>query len=65
VLNSEFWTCGDYDRMDNFRRDFSADLKAIQEVFPKLPTKLTEEGLVIAGAGPEVLALPEPRPARK
>jgi hypothetical protein len=55
----------DYDRMDNFRRDFSADLKAIQEVFPRLPTKLTEEGLVIAGAGPDVLALPEPRPARK
>ena len=56
ALAEQFGT--DYDRMDNFRRDFSFDLKAIQEVFPKLPTKLTEEGLVIAGAGPEVWALP-------
>ena len=63
ALAEQFGT--DYDRMDNFRRDFSSDLKAIQEVFPKLPTKLTEEGLVIAGAGPEVLALPEPKSIKK
>ncbi|MDX2264326.1 MAG: replication protein RepA [Hyphomicrobiales bacterium] len=55
----------DYDRATNFRRDFAADLKAIQEVFPKLPVKLTEDGLVISGAGPNVLALPAPRPSKK
>ena len=55
----------DYDRRTNFRRDFAADLKAIQDVFPKLPVKLSEQGLIIDNAGPEVLALPEPRPAKK
>lgn len=55
----------DYDRLDNFRRDFSADLKAIQDVFPKLPTKLTEGGLLISGAGPDILALPEHKPLKK
>lgn len=48
-----------------FRAQLAEELAHVAEVFPKLPAKLTEEGLILHPAGPEVLALPAPRPAKK
>lgn len=47
-----------YATLRNFRRDFDTDLAAITEVFKTLPVKLTEEGLALRPAGPEVMRLP-------
>lgn len=52
-------------RERDFRRRLAEELKHIAEVFPKLPIKLTESGLILAPAGPEVLALPVPKPSKK
>ena len=49
---------GDYTRQRDFRKGFADDLRDIVDVFPKLPVKLSEEGLNISPAGPEVLSLP-------
>jgi hypothetical protein len=52
-------------RERDFRRRLAEELKHIAEVFPKLPIKLTESGLILAPAGPEVLALPKPKLSKK
>ena len=49
---------GDYTRQRDFRKGFADDLKDVLDVFPKLPVKLSEAGLEIAPAGPEMLSLP-------
>lgn len=56
---------GDFNRVRDFRRGFADDLSDIRDVFPKLPVALTEAGLKIAPAGPDVLALPVKSIARK
>ena len=48
-----------------FREKFAEEVRHIQEVFPKLPLKLDENGLRIEPADPAALALPTPRPASK
>lgn len=63
ALATQFGT--DYGKLRFFRRDFANDLRVVMEVFPKLHLELTETGLVLNPADPDVLALPEPRPARK
>lgn len=52
---------GDYTRQRDFRKGFADDLKDVLEVFPKLPVKLSEAGLEIEPAGPDVLSLPNRR----
>jgi Plasmid encoded RepA protein len=49
---------GDFTRARAFRAQFADDLKDIKDVFPKLPAVLTEDGLKLAPAGADVLALP-------
>lgn len=49
---------GGFDRQRAFRAQFADDLKDVLDVFPKLPVKLSEKGLEMAPAGPEVLSLP-------
>lgn len=55
----------DYARLRDFKKGFADDMKSISDVFPKLPVRLTETGLEMLPAGPDVLALPVPRPSRK
>ena len=50
-----------YTRQRDFRAHFIADIKDIKELFPKLPISITERGLALQPAGPEILALPPPR----
>ena len=56
---------------DGFRRevDFKVqlvkDIAHLQEVFPKLPLKLTESGLFLDNADPDVLMLPKAAPRAK
>lgn len=54
---------GSFERPRAFRAQFAADLAHIKEVFPKLTARLTETGLTLAPAGPDVLLLP-PRKSR-
>lgn len=56
ALASQFG--GDYTRQRDFRKGFADDLKDVVDVFPKLPVKLSEAGLAITPAGPDVLSLP-------
>lgn len=63
ALASQFG--GDYGRLRDFRKGFSDDLRVLLDVFPKLPVKVSEVGLEMSPAGPDVLALPAPRPTRK
>ncbi len=49
---------GDYARQRDFRKGFADDLKDVLDVFPKLPVKLSETGLEIQPAGPDVLSVP-------
>lgn len=62
ALSSQFG--GSFERLRDFRRGFADDLRDITEVFPRLPVKLTEHGLEVTPAGPEVLSLP-PRLVRR
>lgn len=48
-----------FGREIDFKRQFAKDLSHIQEVFPKLPAKLTEHGLTLDNADLEVLMLPK------
>lgn len=48
-----------------FRQLFKRELADIIDVFPRLPATLGDQGLVLQPAGPDVLALPVPRPTRK
>ena len=52
---------GDYGRQRDFKRGFADDLRDVMEVFPKLPVKLSEAGMEVSPAGPEVLSLPPQR----
>lgn len=56
---------GDYARQRDFRKSFADDMRVLLDVFPKLPVKLSEVGLEMSPAGPEVLALPAPPSTRK
>jgi len=47
-----------YSRERRFRSDFAQEIAEIMEVFPKLPVKLNEEGIVISPGAHEVLAIP-------
>lgn len=68
VLKEQFGADNTY--MRSFKQTFSEDVAAIQEVFPKLPTLLTEKGLRLTPLDPEALfvapkqTLPGPRPSR-
>ena len=57
ALASQF--SGDYTRQRDFRKGFADDLRDILDVFPKLPVKLSEDGLAITPADPDVLSLPK------
>ena len=47
-----------FSRERAFRAKFAEDVDAILELFPKVPLKLTERGLELHGADPDVLAIP-------
>lgn len=53
-----------YARIRDFTAAFHDDLKDIQDVFPKLPIELSEEGIRLSPADPDVLALPVQRALR-
>lgn len=48
-------------RQRDFRAKFNDEIAHIKEVLPKLPMKLTEKGLFLQPADPDVLALPPMR----
>jgi hypothetical protein len=48
-----------------FRAQLAAELADLKDLFPKLPLKLTEQGITLDPAGPEVLAIPAPKAAKK
>lgn len=50
-----------YGRARDFRAQFQEELKHLREVFPKLPTKLGERGLILSPADQSVLAVPARR----
>lgn len=52
-------------RERDFKAHFAADLADIRELFPKLPVRLTEQGLVLEPAEPTVLGIPSPRLEKK
>lgn len=54
-----------FSRERDFRTQLAEELAHIREVFPKLPIRLGESGLLLEPAGPEVLSLPARRPLRK
>ena len=55
---------GGYTRKRDFRAAFVADLEQIKEMFPRLPVSVTEHGLMLQPAGPDVLALPATKTLR-
>ena len=63
AIASQFGT--GFTRQRAFRAKFAEEVAHIKEVLPKLPIKLTEHGMTISPADPEVLALPVPRAIRK
>ncbi len=54
-----------FSRPRDFKTQMVAEMAHLQEVFPKLPIKLDEQGLRLHPADPDVLALPAVRPAKK
>lgn len=56
---------GSFSRSRAFRAQFAQDLGHLKEVLPKIPVRVSEEGLILDPADPSVLALPAPRRARK
>jgi hypothetical protein len=54
-----------YAREVDFKRKFAKDISHLQEVFPKLPIRLTEHGLTLDNADPAVLMLPKASRAKK
>ncbi|MGU9982534.1 replication protein RepA [Phreatobacter sp. HK31-P] len=54
-----------FTRQRDFQRKFAMEVEHVREVFPKLPLRLTEEGITLHPADPKVLALPTPRPIKK
>lgn len=63
ALTEQFGT--GFTRERAFRAQLSEELAHLGEVFPKLPIKLTDNGLSLQPAGPEVLALPALRSPKK
>lgn len=59
ALASQFG--GDYARQRDFKRGFADDLRDVLDVLPKLPVKLSEAGMELVPAGPEVLSVPARR----
>lgn len=53
-----------YTRPRDFAAAFHEDLADIREIFPNLPVTLSESGIHLEPAAPDVLALPAPRPKR-
>jgi len=53
-----------YARLRDFTAAFHDDLKDIQDVFPRLPIELSEDGIRLMPADPDALALPAPRVIR-
>lgn len=53
-----------FGRERDFRAQIADELADIKALFPKLPLKVTEQGITLEPAGPEVLAIPAPKPAR-
>ena len=49
----------------DFKRHFKDDLREVKEVLTRLPTQLSEHGLMISPADPSVLALPNRRPTTR
>ncbi|TBC53773.1 hypothetical protein ELH27_37025 [Rhizobium leguminosarum] len=47
-----------------FRAQMADDIEHIKSVFPKLPVKLTERGLILENADPEVLSIPKRLPKK-
>jgi hypothetical protein len=56
---------GEFTRARAFRAQFADDIADLRDVLPKLPVRVTEAGLRIEPAGPEVLALPTRKPIRR
>ncbi len=56
---------GNFTRERDLRARLAHEIKEICEVLPHLPVKITEHGITIAPAGPEVLALPAPKPLKR
>lgn len=54
-----------FGRERDFRAQFAADLADIRELFPKLPVKLSEDGLLVEPAEPSVLGIPALKLTRK
>jgi hypothetical protein len=54
-----------FSRPRAFRAQLVEELQHIKEVLPKLPLKVTEQGISLEPADPDVLALPAPRRIRK
>lgn len=54
-----------FTRQRAFRAKFNEEIAHIKEVLPKLPMKLTDTGLILQPADPDVLALPPLRRALK
>ncbi|PIO96166.1 replication protein RepA [Pleomorphomonas carboxyditropha] len=48
-----------------FRQRFKKDVQGILSVLPKAPLRLTDKGLTISPAAPEVLAIPQQRKTKK
>lgn len=50
-----------FSRQRDFKAKFNEEVAHIKEVLPKLPLKLTENGLILQPADPDALALPPKR----
>lgn len=53
-----------FGRVRDFRAQLAADIDHIKEIFPKLPVKLTERGLILDNADPSVLSIPKRLPKK-
>lgn len=63
ALRKQFGTGFSRDRA--FKAQLTEEIGHLKEVFPKLPLTITEHGISLTPAGPEVLALPAPRRLKK
>lgn len=48
-----------------FRAQMADDIEHVKSVFPKLPVNLTERGLILENADPEVLSIPKRLPKKQ
>lgn len=63
AIRTQFGT--GFKRERDFRAQFSEEVSHIREVFPKLPIKISEQGLTLEPADAELLALPSPKASRR